>query len=171
MSAMEDPTDDESDPTTTPRTLEAELGIPMAPETMAKSETRLARNRRVAQFASFLKAYAEHGTLFKACSVAGVRRKDILKWKAEDARLQQRYEDAEKQFTEKLENIAHERAAEKSDLLLMFTLKKRDPSYRENFKMEHSGDVAIKVIRYDSPEYASLPDSAPPAYIEGEVIK
>jgi hypothetical protein len=158
-------------PPVEPRTLEAELGIPLSPEAMVKSENRLARNRRVAQFTSFLKAYAEHGTVYKACQAANVRRKDVLKWKADDARLQQRFEDAEKQFTEKLENIAHERAAEKSDLLLMFTLKKRDPSYRENFKMEHSGDVSVKVIRYDTPEYANLAMDAPKAYIEGEVIK
>lgn len=109
---------------------------------------------------NFLQAYAACGTIQKACAETKISRDRVSRWKKTDLAFQTAFDLADSKYTEKLEEIL-DRQVEKNPILLMFALKKRDPSYRENFKMEHSGEVAIRVVRYDE-----TPETPPTKTIE-----
>lgn len=119
----------------------------------------------------FLDAFKDLGTIRAAALKVGVSNTIVRAWRKDPA-FAAKFDDANTQYTEKLERIVFDRAESgKSDILLMFALKKRDPAYRENFKMEHSGEVAIRVIRYDEPQAPVPALPKPPAQniIEAQV--
>jgi hypothetical protein len=134
------------------------IPIPTAEEVAMMTTPQLRTKRQE----DFLMMYRRSGTIRSACKLARLRREVVDNWRSNDKIFREKVQRAELEYTEYLERIAFQRAESKSDLLLMFTLKKRDPSYRENFKMEHSGEVALRVVRYDgaTPDNAALP--APP---------
>lgn len=82
----------------------------------------------------FLEALAEFGTIRSACDAADVSRRVYYDWIARYPDFKQAAEDAMERNTDELEEVAQDRAKDKSDLLLMFLLKKRRPEYRDNYQ-------------------------------------
>ena len=50
---------------------------------------------------------------------------------------------------EALKDIAYARAAEKSDVLLMFLIKQADPSYRDNYHTPEDDSDKVSLARRD----------------------
>jgi hypothetical protein len=106
----------------------------------------------------FLAAYARYGTIERACAETNVSRDRVRRWRKSDTAFQTNFDLADARYTERLEDLL-DKQVEKNPILLMFALKKRNPAYRENYKMDVSGEVTIRVIRYDE---TALPSTTPP---------
>lgn len=149
--------------------LEAELGLAQPDEIEMLDEVERKQD-------AFLVAYRTLGTIKEACAVTHVSRQAVHRWRKDDAHFLEAFDQADIEFTEHLESIVLDRAKNKSDILLMFALKKRVPAYRENFKVEHSGDVAVRIIRYDDPtldieDSTSIPaELVAPSVVESSIV-
>jgi hypothetical protein len=105
----------------------------------------------------WLAAFAEHGTVCKACEVAKVARSTAYEGRT-DEQFAEMWDEIEAATTDAMEREAYRRAvegverpvwqggklmgtvAEYSDTLLIFMLKGRKPEvYRDNVRVEHSG--------------------------------
>lgn len=65
-----------------------------------------------------------------------------------DPKFREAWEDALEHGSDRLEDIAHRRARNGSDTLLIFLLKARRPDkYRERSAVEHSGEQCITITR------------------------
>lgn len=150
--------------------LEVEIGL-AEPRDLTPTEKRELEQGidAAAKREAFLDAYRRTGTIKAACELTQLTRSRVAIWRKDDPEFALAFDTAVVEYTEHLERIVHQRAEDKSDILLMFALKKRDPSYRENFKMEHSGEVAIRVIRYDDP--APAPAAPPKKIIDAQVVE
>jgi hypothetical protein len=81
------------------------------------------------------------GTIKEAVEAGGIGRTTLFEWKSEDPEFAALVEAAIEDGTDALEGIARDRAKEKSDLLLMFILKKRRPEFRDNHQVQvEAGD-------------------------------
>lgn len=88
---------------------------------------------------AFLDAYRELGTIKEAAAVAGIHRNMIYYWQEVDPEFAPRFKGADQDSRDALVAEARRRAMERSDILLMFLIKQKDPSFRETFKHEHTG--------------------------------
>ena len=103
---------------------------------MANVTIRTTRKRK-----KVLEAFSAGGTVKEACAAAGISRNALNEWRRDDPGFDAACIDALEEGTDDLEAVARTRAKEKSDLLLMFILKKRRPEFRENHKVEvEAGD-------------------------------
>lgn len=99
---------------------------------------------------AFLWSLASGESVRGACEYAGLGRQTVYEWRAEDEEFKAAWEAAVQSGTGVLEDIALERAKDKSDTLLIFLLKSRRPDiYAErkvvtgDVKHTHSGQVGI----------------------------
>jgi hypothetical protein len=106
--------------------------------------------RTAATQAAFLAAFSRHGYVLKACKAAGITHSTPSSWERSDTAFAEAYAGARLAAIERLEMLCDKRAKGGSDTLLMFRLKKLDPSYREHFNVEQSGEVT-NIIRIDAP--------------------
>jgi hypothetical protein len=90
------------------------------------TETRETQKKTILSWLS--RGFSEGGAVARA----GLSYTQYLKWKKEDDVFRADVEVAKGLGTNCLEDVATSRAKRKSDILLMFLLKKRDPSYRDN---------------------------------------
>lgn len=89
---------------------------------------------------SFLAALEETHLVSEAAKAAGIHRATAYEWRKQDPQFAAAWGDVEDRSTEVLEQIAVRRAAQGSDVLLMFLLKARRPElYREHHHVEHTG--------------------------------
>lgn len=92
---------------------------------------------------AFLEAFRQIGVVAPAAAMAGVSRHAVRMAAIRDPKFAKAYEDALEDSTERLEAVAFARASRAqspSDLLLMFLLKARRPAtYRDNYRLEHTG--------------------------------
>jgi|ETNmetMinimDraft_4_1059912.scaffolds.fasta_scaffold09265_1 hypothetical protein len=88
----------------------------------------------------FLKALADTGLVNSACEIAGIDKKTAYNWRNSDEDFAAAWAEAIDKSTSLLEDEATRRAMDKSDNLLMFMLKSRDPKYRDR----STQDVNIK---------------------------
>ena len=79
----------------------------------------------------FIDALASTGQVNSACEIAGIDKKTAYNWRNSDKEFAVKWSDAIDQSTSELEDEAIRRAMDKSDNLLMFLLKSRDPKYRD----------------------------------------
>lgn len=86
--------------------------------------------------ALFFEGYVETGTISGGCRAAGISRFTYQEWRRSDPEFLALMNEAEEIVSDDLEETAAERAKDKSDLLMMFLLKKRRPEFRDNFKGE-----------------------------------
>lgn len=124
-----------------------------------KGKGRPQRTHRARQRAAgtwkpkFLAAFADVGTVVEACEVAGVGRRTAYQARQADEDFALAWADVEEAVTEGLEREAKRRALDGSDRLLEFLLKARRPDrYRENVKVEHSGEVKATPAPIDAPQ-------------------
>ncbi|ANX03403.1 hypothetical protein [Immundisolibacter cernigliae] len=81
-----------------------------------------------------------------ACRAAGLGRTAFYAWRNDDPEFLERTDAAIEEGTDKLEDVALQRAEDSSDLLLIFLLKARRPGkYRERYVVE-GGAKPIEVV-------------------------
>lgn len=98
--------------------------------------------RTAATRAAFLEAYRKIGTIYVAAEATGIDSSTVHLWRNKDKKFEADFQQADKDFTDSLIGVAHHRAKSgMSDVLLMFTIKKRDPSFRENSQVTHQVNV------------------------------
>lgn len=90
-----------------------------------------------------LAALAEGATIAEAAKAAGIHRQTLLRWRQSDEAFAVQVADAIEAGTDVLEDEARRRALDKSDILLMFLLKKRRPEFRDSYRVEHSGGISV----------------------------
>ena len=83
----------------------------------------------------FLEIYRDAGTMREAAERAGVNTSTPYAWIQADAEFRDALEIARQDAGEALIREARKRAMKSSDNLLMFLIKKFDPSYRDNPKL------------------------------------
>lgn len=88
-------------------------------------------------------ALANGWSITKACRDAGISNRTYYDWRAANPEFAAQADEAIEQGTDKLEDIAWERATrplDGSDTMLIFLLKARRPAkYRETTRHEHTG--------------------------------
>lgn len=86
------------------------------------------------------------GSVTAACRAEGVHRSTFYAWRLADPEFAAQADDAIEAGTDRLEDVAQERAETSSDLLLIFLLKARRPGkYRERYVVE-GGAKPIEVV-------------------------
>lgn len=123
--------------------------------------TRQVRHQKKA----FLGHFRVHGNVSQACRELDIPRGDVYRWKEHDEEFMLGWNVAEVEATESLEEEARNRAVdgtqkpvyqggqlvgfvtEKSDTLLIFLLKARNPSkYRDKHDGAPEGQQPVKVV-------------------------
>lgn len=117
----------------------------------------MARELTLSEKAKFLACLSLGLSVSKACSETGIARRTVYYWRAEDEAFKDSWEEAKAASVEELEDHLRKRATDPNDkashLLLMFLLKKLDPTYRENFKTETQKAVtASREFEFDPAE-------------------
>ena len=115
---------------------------------MKRRRTALTAAKLAHKKAAFLRFYKKLGGKTLAANAIGQDRNTIWKWEQEDDEFAHKVLMAEQAETEELEKIMMKRAKKKSDLLMMFALKKRDTTYRDSSKVELSGDLTVNVVNF-----------------------
>lgn len=105
------------------------------------------------RWAEFIDSLSEHGIIIEACHHSGVSRYELRRRRNSDPEFEELYQEAYELGTDAIEDEATKRATKgtnepvfwkgrriatirkKSDLLMMFILKKRRPEFRENFAL------------------------------------
>lgn len=89
---------------------------------------------------AFLTAFAANGNVVQAAEAAGVSRRALYDWKAEDPEFAEAWEQAFADGVDALEAEALKRAFAGSDTLLIFLLKgNKAQKYKERVQSEISG--------------------------------
>jgi hypothetical protein len=114
--------------------------IPTPERTMPFLEQRPKMNRetqliQTQQKLKFCDKYAVNANFTEAATFAGVDPRDIYSWLRIDPEFQQQYEQAKTRALDRLQGVLWAQA-EKNPLLLMFTLKRHIPEYRDSFKID-----------------------------------
>ena len=103
----------------------------------------------------FLTALKLGHTVTKACQMASVSRRRVYYFRQEFPEFEEAWDDALAASKEELEEHLRSRALDKDDrsghLLLMFLLKKLDPSYRDSFKTETAKEI-VKTQEFEFSE-------------------
>lgn len=105
-----------------------------------------------------LKQLALGKSVAASCRAARIGRSTFYEWRAADPAFAARVNGAIEDGTDRLEDVARERAVRQSDTLLIFLLKARRPEkYRETIRNEHTGSdgspLTINVVqRSDGPQ-------------------
>lgn len=84
---------------------------------------------------AFLAAYQTSGKITDSADELGISRDTYYDWLATDPDFTAAIDSIHEWWTAKLRGRVLERS-EKSDLLLMFEMKRRDPAYKDNWKIE-----------------------------------
>jgi hypothetical protein len=92
---------------------------------------------------TFLDNLAKAGTITAAADLTGVDRQTVYNWRNKDKKFASDMAAALDNSTQILEDEAYRRAMGKSDLLLMFLLKSRDPKYRDRQETNLNVDITI----------------------------
>jgi transposase-like protein len=111
---------------------------------VADSKSKATREKEGRQ-ASFLAGLIKGMTVAQAAAYAGVNRRTVYDWRDQSQSFRNSWEDAIEEskeltlytYEEEVKSRALDRDDKTSHLLLMFLVKKLDPSYRDNYKTEH----------------------------------
>lgn len=94
----------------------------------------------------WLRAYRRGLTIGEACRSVDIGRATFYAWKELDEAFRGAIESAYEDSTDALEQECYKRAMNRSDILLMFILKKRKPEYRERWEGHLTQDIQTKMI-------------------------
>jgi hypothetical protein len=116
---------------------------------MSKGSTSYTDKKKAAFLTAFrYEGHTTHGNISKSVKAAGVTRDCHYKWLKNDPQYKSDFEDAQEEIIEHLESKARERAAEKSDLLLIFLLKSLKPKvYGDRKEVTHKGKIDVDAKR------------------------
>ncbi len=112
---------------------------------------------------AFLKALAEHGTVCRACKVAGISRSTAYREQQRDEAFALLWYDVEHEVTDAIEQKAVELALDGDTRMIEFLLKARAPEkYRERYEVKHAGSIKqtheVDLARLSTPEKRALLD-------------
>lgn len=100
----------------------------------------------IEEFDAFFGYLAEGASITEACREIGVSTRSVQRRRKSDPEFAARFDEAYELSTQALEREAFRRAADKSDLLLIFLLKARRPNvYRDNVTHEHKGKLTLEL--------------------------
>lgn len=92
----------------------------------------------------FLDYVRDGYAITKAAEAAKIPRQTLYDWRKADQDFAHEWDDAYEQGCDALEEVAQNRAIDKSDLMLIFLMKGRRPQrYRDNVK--HESDIRVTV--------------------------
>ena len=115
--------------------------MPKANSTIGRERDKDALSRKE----RFLVAFRKYGMKSKALEDADITFPTLRRWIEEDEVFAKAIEDLADEthltWKDDLEEAGLRRALSRSDQLLMFFLKKLDPSYREKSELEHRGSI------------------------------
>lgn len=120
----------------------------------------------------FLEVYAGSCTIAGACRIMGEGKKKnefritkecVRLWRRDDAEFEKRFQETKANLEGVLEDSTvddalgewsekNQRYVAGNPLLKMFLLKKLNPAYREQFKLEHAGGVTVKSLLLEAPQ-------------------
>ncbi len=116
----------------------------------------------------FLIQFAKTGNISATCDALGISRWAIYeRWFETDEEFKALFKKAELQYLDKLTAECDRRALDKSDILLMFRMKKLDPSYRETGANINVSIQEVKRIEVR----LSLPELPGPTNQTGQIIE
>lgn len=92
----------------------------------------------------FFRTLRQVGTLAATCEVLGLRSVEVRKLLITDQAFSETYQSVLQDTKELLEAEVLRRAMNGSDVLLMFALKKLDPSYKEQYQAPSSTTINVK---------------------------
>jgi len=128
-------------------------GMPKETAHSSQSSTQKAQAR-------FLSAFSSYGIVSKACQWADISRRTFYNWKDADEEFCKAFEYSRREYEdsieERLQAECDKRAFAGSDVLLMFRLKKLNPSYRERW----SGEIKVKNVDNEAEMHAKLAATA-----------
>lgn len=144
---------------------------------MSERAKRTSRTRKRDWKPDFLASFARTGLVSYACEDAGIGRTTAYQARQRDEAFALAWADTEQQVTETMERELYRRAVEGvdkpvyqggkrvgtireySDTLLIVGLKARAPDrYRENFKVEHTGNVGLDLSGMSEADLEALAD-------------
>ena len=133
----------------------------------------------------FLQAYASQGGVYKSAAAGGCSARSVENWQDADTfAFQKRFDLAKEKYLEKLTTEADRRALDGvdqdifyqrdkigtkttySDNLLMFRMKKLDPSYRDNYSVVE--DLSAIRESLDMLRQLGTPRLEPPKIVDGK---
>ena len=98
----------------------------------------------------FLDRLRKSGSVTAAARTARVTRQAAYDMRAKDPAFAAAWDDAIEQALDDVEEAVHRRAKSKSDGLAMFLLRSRRPEvYGDKSKLEHIGDITVRVVYED----------------------
>lgn len=101
----------------------------------------------------FLTEYSRCGLIGQSAEVAGISRSQIIRWMKKYPKFQEAYDEVQKTFIENLEQVAIDRAKEKSDSLMITLLKAYDPDkYNPKHRVDLESQKGIPVYVIFNPD-------------------
>lgn len=139
--------------------VEVRTPSPEAVTAIADRAQRTSRHgaRTVATMEAVLHGVGLGSSMTKAAKDAGVSRMTVWRWREDDEEFAARYADAEAQSVDVLRDEVWKRATgdKPSDLMLIFLMKQRDHSFRDNHRVELNlgpsqpgGDFDLKFAQF-----------------------
>lgn len=108
---------------------------------------------------TFLNNLAKVGNITEAAKLTDIDRQTVYNWRNQDKNFAQDMAKSLDTSTQILEDEAYRRAMGKSDLLLMFLLKSRDPKYRDRQEIDHKGMITISAQIIEARQRSKLVNS------------
>lgn len=95
----------------------------------------------------FCDVLAAGGSVTKAAATIHINRMTAYRWRERDKGFAKDWDDAIERGTDLLEDVAIERAMDKSDTMLIFMLKARRPEkFKERYEAAFTGNIAVTVV-------------------------
>jgi hypothetical protein len=114
-------------PTPTPEYIQM---LEKKPQTLSKLQSKYDEQKR-----KFCDRYAINANFTEAAKFAQIEPNLVYSWLRLDQEFKEQYEQAKTRALDRLQGVLWEQA-EKNPLLLMFTLKRHIPEYRDSFKID-----------------------------------
>lgn len=95
----------------------------------------------------FFRTFREIGTIATTCDALGIKSSDVRKLIQTDPEFAESFQDARLDTQDKLEAEVIRRAMNGSDVLLMFAMKKLDPTYKDNYQ-QPTANLTVNVKTY-----------------------
>jgi len=112
---------------------------------------------------AFLRGYRETGTVTSGAEFAGISSRTVYLWLENDEEFKDEMARVERAIADDLERIVLERAKKEngSDTMLIFAMKGHKPEkYRDNFNVQHSGNVMLVNEWQEKPKRSETTNAA-----------
>ena len=112
---------------------------------------------------TFIETYKRTGTIASGAAAAGIARRTVYTWLAQDPEFADRVKQAREDVIDSVEQAAIERAKTKSDLMAIMILKHNRPElYGDRVRVEGQIDHRVLIKFVPAPMLAESPDVSIP---------